>query len=304
MIALGPVVEEALALLRATMPATIMIEADLADPAGLILADPTQVHQVIVNVGTNAAHAMQRGGGVLRVEQRTVVGGHPLAGPIPGSLPPGRYLRVMVADTGQGMSPETLRRAFDPFFTTKRPTEGTGLGLAVVHGIMRGHQGDIVIESDAGAGTKVWLYFPEVSGPAPAEALEPAAPPSGHGEMVMLVDDEPALVRLGTRLLAGLGYRAVGYDSAEGALAAFLAAPDAVDLVFTDLMMPGMTGVELARAMLARRPDLKVVVASGYAGALGPDELKALGIRDLVSKPFDLYTVGEVLARCLRNAPR
>jgi CheY-like chemotaxis protein len=120
----------------------------------------------------------------------------------------------------------------------------------------------------------------------------------------MLVDDEPALVRLGTRLLTGLGYRAVGYDSAEAALEAFLAAPEAVDLVLTDLMMPGLTGVELARAMLARRPDLRIVVASGYAGALGPEELRALGIRDLVSKPFDLYTVGEAIARCLGNAPR
>ncbi len=303
-IALAPVVEEALALLRATVPATITLESDLGDGGALVLADSTQVHQVLVNLGTNAAHAMQRGGGVLRIEQRTVDASHPDAGPVPASLPPGRYVRLMVADSGQGMSPEILRRAFDPFFTTKRPAEGTGLGLAVVHGIMRSHDGGIVIESDAGAGTKAWLYFPQVAGPASAALGELAPPPLGHGETVMLVDDEPALVRLGTRLLVSLGYRAVGYGSAETALEAFLAAPEAVDLVFTDLMMPGMTGVELARKMLARRPDLKVVMASGYAGALGPEELRELGIGELVSKPFDLRTVGDAIARCLRSLPR
>ena len=303
LIALAPVVEEALALLRATVPATITIEVDLADSDAMILADSTQVHQVIVNLGTNAVHAMQPGGGALRSEQRTIESTGPDAVPIPGALPPGRYLRLAVTDSGRGMTPETLRRVFDPFFTTKRPAEGTGLGLAVVHGIMQSHDGAITIESDAGSGTTAWLYFPQVFGPTPLQPGELVAPPRGHGETIMLVDDEPALVRLGTRLLIGLGYRAQGYTSPEAALTAFMAAPEAIDLVFSDLMMPGMTGSELARQMLARRPDLKVVIASGYAGALGTEELSNLGIRELVSKPFDRYVIGETIARCLRSRP-
>ena len=299
-VALAPLVREAMGLLRATLPSTIMISAEFVGPDAVILADPSQVHQVIVNLGTNAVHAMVEAGGTLRIEQGVVDVGPPDAGPVAG-VAPGRYLRLRVSDTGPGMSPATLRRVFDPFFTTKGPTEGTGLGLAVVHGIMRSHEGAITIESRPGAGTTATLYFPHVAGSAPAAPSEPTAPPQGRGERIMLVDDEVALVDLGTRLLTRLGYRARGYRSAEAALAAFVADPAEIDLLLTDLTMPGMAGSELARQMLARRPDLPVILTTGYAGALGPEELAGYGIRELVSKPFDLHSVAEAVARCLRR---
>ncbi len=298
-VAVAPVVREALALLRATLPATITIQADFNAPGAMILADPSQVHQVIVNLGTNAVHAMEDRGGTLHLSQRVVVVAPDGREGTTPNLPARHYVQLTVSDTGHGMAPEVLRRVFDPFFTTKPPTQGTGLGLAVVHGIMRSHDGDIDIVSRQGEGTTVTLRFPVAAGEGPVTA-DPGALPLGRGEVVMFVDDEPGLVQLVSRMLTQLGYRPRGFTSPVESLAAFLLAPDEIDLVFTDLTMPGMTGTELAREILAQRPDLPVVLASGYAGLLGPDDLDAAGIRELVPKPFDLETLAGLVARHLR----
>ena len=295
----APLLREALALLRATLPATITIHAEFDAPGATILADPSQIHQVVVNLGTNAVHAMEDRGGTLRLHQR-VIDPAPGGGDSPPTgNPPRQHVEVTITDTGHGMAPEVLRRIFDPFFTTKPPTQGTGLGMAVVHGIMRSHDGDISIESRPGEGTTVTLRFPAVAA-AESVPAEPGTIPVGRGEVVMFVDDEPGLVQLVSRMLTQLGYQPRGFTSPVETLAAFVAAPGEVDLVFTDLTMPGMTGTELARQLLARRPDLPVVLASGYAGVLGPDELDAAGIRELVPKPFDLEVLAGVVARHLR----
>ncbi|MGE0442060.1 MAG: PAS domain S-box protein [Gemmatimonadales bacterium] len=295
---LEPVVREAITLLRATLPSTVTIETDLGAVDGFILADSTQIHQVIVNLGTNAVHAMREAGGTLGFElARVEVGGAGEAGG-PAGLAAGRYLRLRVRDTGQGMSADTLRRVFDPFFTTKAPNEGSGLGLAVVHGIVSHHDGAALLDSTPGAGTVATIYLPEVAGRVePAEREDVL--PLGNGERILLVDDEAPLVTLGTRLLERLGYRPVGHSSSEAALAAFLADPDAFDLVFTDLTMPRLTGGELARRIRVVRPDVPVVLTSGYAGAMAPEELARLGVREIVSKPFELRAVATAIARSL-----
>lgn len=287
----APLLREALALLRATLPATITIQADFDAPGATILADSSQIHQVIVNLGTNAVHAMEARGGILRLHQEVI-------DRVPGGGN-GRDVRITITDTGYGMAPEVLRRVFDPFFTTKSPNQGTGLGLAVVHGIVRSHDGDISIASLPGEGTTVTLRFPAVAGAGPVPT-EPGTIPLGQGEVVMFVDDEPGLVQLVSRMLTQLGYQPRGFTSPVESLTAFLAAPGDIDILFTDLTMPGMTGAELAREVLARRPGLPVVLASGYAGALGPDALGAAGVREVVPKPFDLETLASVLARHLR----
>ncbi len=302
-IALEPVVREAVSLLRATLPATIEIRTDLGEADALILADPTQVHQVIVNLGTNAVHAMRAAGGILRLSQ-TIVDGTS-GGTLPATLPPGRYVRLTVSDTGHGMSVETLRRIFDPFFTTKAPAEGTGLGMAVVHGIMRSHEGDIGIHSRPGEGTEVVLHFPlvERQEASPDSGIPPV--PRGAGERILLVDDESELVRLGTRMLTQLGYRVSGYASPQEALAAFRGRPEDVDLVVSDLTMPGITGADLAREVLSLRPELPVLLTSGYLGALTPEAMEEIGIRELLVKPFESRTLGEAIWRCLRgDGPR
>ncbi len=217
------------------------------------------------------------------------------------SLRPGRYLRLSVRDTGHGMEPVTIERIFDPFFTTKHPGEGTGLGLAVVHGIMQSHDGAVTVESVPGEGSVFALYFPAIDGrPLPA-ASEAGPLPMGTGQHVLIVDDEPALVRIATRIFERLGYRVTGFGKPAEALAAFLARPDDFDLVFSDLTMPRMTGLELAREITALRPGLPVILTSGYTGAIDPQEMERTGVREVVPKPFLARTIADVAERLLRR---
>ncbi len=301
LIALEPVVLEALKLLRASLPTTIEIRTTVTPEDHLVLADTTQIHQVVLNLCTNAAHAMQEHGGVLDVSCHSVEVDAELAKEHPG-LNPGLYMRLSVRDTGHGMDRLTLDRIFDPFFTTKQPGEGTGLGLAVVHGIMQSHDGAVTVASEPGAGTVFSLYFPAIEGRAIAASREEPPEPRGTGQRVLLVDDEPALVRIATRVLERLGYQVIPHTEATAALADFLARPDAFDLVLTDLTMPRMTGLELAREITARRPELPVILTSGYSGALDLTEIQEAGIREVLGKPFLARTIAEVVDRVLRSA--
>jgi CheY-like chemotaxis protein len=299
--ALQPVVLEALRLLRATLPTTIEIRTEIATDQAVVLADPTQIHQVVVNLCTNGAHAMRARGGVLSVSYGRMEVDQPFASAHAG-LRPGPYVRMTVSDTGHGMDGVTLERIFDPFFTTKAPGEGTGLGLAVVHGIMQNHEGLVTVESQPGRGSLFNLYFPAAGGGMPVEETREGPLPGGRGEHILVVDDEPAVVEVASRLLTRLGYRVTGHTSPARAMAELRRDPAAFDLVLCDLTMPELTGTELAGQLRTLRPELPVVLTSGYSGSLDQDELQALGIRELLSKPFLLQALAETIRRNLTSA--
>jgi PAS domain S-box-containing protein len=295
---LGPVVKEALRLLRASLPATIDIRLDIDDDSPPVLCDPTQMHQVLMNLGANAAYAMRAAGGVLAVSLRAVEVESAMVAQYP-QLRTGRTVCLAVRDTGCGMDAATRERIFEPFFTTKAPGEGTGLGLAVVHGIVVNHEGVVAVDSRPDAGTVFNLYFPVVES-AESESITETPPlPRGQGECILFVDDEPAVVQIGGRMLTKLGYRPLAFTSAMDALAAFRANPDEIDLVLTDMTMPNISGVELARQVYALRPGLPLVITSGHMQAEDADQARALGVRCFVEKPFMLSTLAETFYQAL-----
>jgi two-component system, cell cycle sensor histidine kinase and response regulator CckA len=295
-------VRDALNLLRSTLPATIRIDAELGQ-APLVLADPTQIHQIITNLGTNAAHAMKARPGQLSVELDTVAVDAETAH-AKRELQPGRYARLTVKDNGEGMSPETLKHIFEPFFTTKSPGEGTGLGLAVVHGIVRDHEGAIFVDSELGRGTTVTLYFPEHEVTLVEDAEPPPSLVRANGETVLFIDDEVVLCRSVAGLLERLGYHVTARSDPAEALELFRRTPRAFDVVLTDLTMPGLTGVDIAREVLKVAPHKPVLVMSGFNSTWTPETLRTLGVVDLISKPLSAARLSQTLARALGRAQK
>jgi PAS domain S-box-containing protein len=297
------VVAEAFKLLRATIPATIQFKVSLSSATPTVLADATQIHQIVMNLATNAAHAMRDQPGWLeaRLEglevDAALVAAHP-------ELRPGRYARLTIGDTGHGMDRATLERIFEPFFTTKALGEGTGLGLAVVHGIVMAHDGCITVQSQPGQGTTFSLFFPALATEEAEAAAGPAAIPRGHGERILLLDDEEPLVMLGKKMLERLGYTVATETNPLLALSAFQAQPDAYDLVVTDLAMPRMAGTELARQLLLIRPTLPIILVTGYSASLTGESVQAMGIRELVLKPLSRHSLGEAVDRVLKANPK
>ncbi|MBE2213423.1 MAG: PAS domain S-box protein [Opitutaceae bacterium] len=300
---LQDVLREALKLLRSTLPATIEIASRVDDAAPTVLADPSQVHQVVMNLGTNAAHAMRERPGRIDVELGVAEAGPALLERIP-ELTPGRYVRIIVSDTGGGIGPETLKRIFEPFFTTKAPGEGTGLGLAVCHGIMRDHDGAITVRSTPGQGTTFELFFPaHVQEPVAAKSASEEMP-IGRGERLLVIDDEKAICASMKSILTRLGYRVAEYSDPVAAVEAFRAEPGSFDLVLTDLTMPRMTGIDVARAVLEARPGLPVLLTSGFSASWTPEAVRSLGIHDLVAKPVSLPMLALMLRDALDRHPR
>jgi len=296
-IQLRPVVEEALKLLRASLPAMMEIRTDFLAEEPAVLADATQIHQVIMNLGTNASHAMGEEG-ILEVREAMIDVDADLARTSP-ELRVGRYLHLLVSDSGCGMDRATLARIFDPFFTTKATGEGTGLGLSVVHGIMKAHDGAITVYSEPGVGTAFHLYFPMVEGGVSAAPTSATPPPRGHGERLLYVDDEEPLVYLATQVLGRLGYEVTGFVEAEAALKAFLAEPDRFDVIITDLSMPRLSGRDLATRILQVRPNIPIILATGYIRPQDTEGALRLGIRDLILKPNTVEDLGHALHRIL-----
>jgi CheY-like chemotaxis protein len=277
-----------------------------------VRADATQIHQIIVNLVTNAAHAIGDGAaGCITVSLDEV---HVAQGRGPGSvlgseLKAGRYLRLSVNDTGGGMDKATLDRVFDPFFTTKPVGRGTGLGLSVVDGIMRSHDGSVIVSSEPGRGATFRLHFPAAPATDAPSAVETKRAQSdfsgveaqGHGRRVMYIDDEEALVYLMTRVLQKSGYRVTGFSDAEQALGELRDRPRDFDVIVTDLSMPGMSGFHVARAIQQIRDDLPVVITSGYVRAEDRETAKEVGVRDLVLKPDTVEELGRVLEKLLEG---
>jgi PAS domain S-box-containing protein len=297
-IQLRPVMEESLKLLRATLPATIEFGTSFAADAPTVLADATQIHQILMNLENNAWHAMRDRTGRLQVklERRVVDAGEAAAQP---QLRPGIYARVSVRDTGSGMDQATLGRIFEPFFTTKPVGDGTGLGLAVVHGIMHTHDGAITVESQPGEGTVFHLYFPAHVGEVTMTAPEAGPVPRGHGERVLWVDDEKVLVQLGQKMLGSLGYAVEVATQPAEALALVRADPKRFALVLADQTMPGMIGLTLASQLRQLRPDLPIILMTGYAASLTPAQLEAAGINRILLKPATVHALGTAVQAAL-----
>jgi two-component system cell cycle sensor histidine kinase/response regulator CckA len=300
-LSLAPVIEEAVKLLRATLPAGIELATNLAEDAPQVLAAATQLHQVIVNLCANAWQAMDGKPGRIDI----VLEGMNLDAATEG-LQPGRYAYLSVRDTGSGMDAATQARIFEPFFTTRAAGQGTGLGLSVVHGIVEGHQGAILVQSAPEGGTTFHLYFPAAD-PA-AETVPPkpesTAPQRGNGQHVLYLDDEEALVMMVPRLLERLGYRVSGYTSAKEALAAVRADPGQFDLVVTDYNMPGMSGLDVADELARIRPDLQVAVTSGYISDELRQKAPASGVQHLIYKPNTVEELCDAVHRLTREIRR
>jgi len=296
---LGLVIEEARRLLRATIPSTIAIETDIAPDCGQVMGDATQIHQVLLNLGSNAAHAMHAHGGVLRISLAPVDTNTPRTATL-ATLTAGDYLRLSVSDTGHGMEEATIQRIFDPFFTTKEVREGTGLGLAVVHGIVRAHRGAIDVESKPGAGSTFHIYLPVAILPGmDGVSSESPQAPRGRGESIFIVDDEDTVASFTKFALENKGYRAATVDTAANCLAALRSDPTACDLLITDQTMPGMTGTDLAAKIRAFAPKLPIIVMSGYFLKIPPQELAQIGQIDLLGKPFTTDELGWMVYRAL-----
>ncbi len=296
LIDLRPVAEEALRLLRATVPRMIEIRLETEVDLPLVMADATQVHQVLMNLGKNACDAMLGRGGTLTIRLASERIESQRDSPSP-ELHPGYYLRISVEDTGTGISPEVLERVFEPFFTTKGHGEGTGLGLSVVHGIVRGHHGAIMVHSILGAGTVFDLFLPAAEHEASraAKAASAISTPAGKGERVLYVDDEEQLVLLVTRMMERMGYQVTGMTRPSDAIDAVRADPGRFDLVLSDLGMPGMSGMDLAEELLQLRPDLPIIITSGYVRAEDARRAEQIGVRDVVMKPNTVAEIGQLI---------
>jgi signal transduction histidine kinase len=288
---------EAIELLHASLPATLSVRTALRAPDARISGDATQFQQVIMNLSTNAAHAMD-GHGTIEITLDTIETNGDLM-LSHGTLPVGRYVRLSVSDAGHGMDRPTMRRIFEPFFTTKAAGSGTGLGLAAVHGIVTEHHGAINVESVPGAGTRFEAYFPRTEALGRDDGKTDATLPQGGGQTILLVDDEHDLVLVGEEMLASLGFEPVGFDNSGAALGAFCADPQRFDLVLTDEIMPTMTGTELARDIHQLRPELPIVLMTGYAGPVAIDGMQDTGIREIIRKPLLSSTIAQCLARHL-----
>jgi PAS domain S-box-containing protein len=293
------ILKEALRLLRATLPSTIEIRQTIGAGCGPVEADPTQIHQVLMNLCTNAAHAMREKGGVLEIELQPVQFGRPEIQRFPG-LRSGFYLELTVKDSGHGIAPENLERIFDPYFTTKDKGEGTGLGLAVVQGIVKAHRGAIFAESRTGEGASFHVLLPVIEIEAAAER-EPAAELKRGGERVLLVDDESDLVEMGRLMLERLGYSVAVRTSSIEALELFKSDPDRFQLVITDMTMPNMTGDQLAQKLLEIRPRLPVILCTGYSERMTEARAREMGIKAFVMKPVVMQDLSVTIRKVLEN---
>jgi len=283
-LALGPAVKEIAKMLKASLPANIELRLELSASDHTVMANLTQFHQVVMNLVSNAAHSMPESGGLVRVSLGLAQGEPEDMEARQRLGVDGDLVRLTVADTGVGIDPEILDNIFDPFFTTKKPGSGTGLGLSLVHGIVSAHAGAVIVRSTPGKGSVFHVYLPESADPGAAQPQEPARLPELRGT-ALFVDDEDGLVEVGKRMLESMGFTVVAESDPLKALEAFERDPKGFDLLVTDQTMPGLTGAELAKMVLAKRPDLPVIVCTGFSETLNRERARELGIKGYLHKP-------------------
>ena len=294
----SPIVREALKFLRSTLPATIEIRQSIESDMGKVLADATQIHQVVMNLCTNAGHAMAERGGVLGIRLDEADLDAPAAEKFQ-DLDPGPYLRLVVTDTGIGMNRATLERIFEPYFTTKEQGAGTGLGLAVTHGIIKNHRGAITVESEPGKGATFEVLLPRLAAEPVEFANDVSLSIPGGNEHVLFIDDEEALVNMAQSSLGNLGYSVIVETGGNKALEVFRSNPESFDIVITDLTMPGMTGIELAERLKSVRPEIPIILCSGSIDESLREKAKSLGINDFLPKPVGVHALAEAVRRVL-----
>lgn len=300
-IEVASMVKEVCKLLRATLPANITIKTQLDDHIA-VMADATQLHQVLMNLCTNAWHAMQESGGTLTIALRRSTIDETFASHHPGLLPD-NYICLSVQDTGEGMSEHVRSRIFDPFFTTKKKQQGTGMGLAVVHGIVKGHGGTIAVETELGKGTRFDVYLPEVKCNECGVNLSDTSDPTINGnESVLFVDDEVPIIQLSKAILERLGYQVTTCQDGKEALALFEAKPDKFDILITDMAMPGMTGLRLASEIRRLRPDIPVVLCTGFSNRLEGQTPDELNVDEVLCKPVVKSQMGRTIRNLLDKA--
>jgi len=297
-IPIGRVAEEAMHLLAGYLPATIKISHRFDPTVGLVMADPTEIHQIMLNLCINAYDAMADTGGKLTLSLVPIVLDAGQAGRVAAGLGAGSYCRLSVSDTGVGMDADTRSRALEPFFSTKPPGEGTGMGLAVVHGIVKSCDGAIVIESELGVGSTFHVYLPTVATVAPTPTQPMEAPPRGT-ESILLVDDEPQIVEVFRTALTHLGYTVKSFTSPVAALAHFRENPHGFDVILTDQVMPELTGVQLAEEAMATRPDIPVVLASAYEEQDALRRIEQWPNVRFLHKPFERLTLALTVRKAL-----
>ncbi len=289
-----PIIKEVMKLMRVTLPSTIVINEDVDERCGRVLIDPVQIHQVLINLCTNAAHAMVGRHGVLAVKLDKVI-------PKSGNK---EWLELSVADTGDGIEEELLDRIFEPYFSTKEKTSGTGMGLAMVHGIISRQGGHIEVESEIGKGTIFRVRLPIAQRETGVEQVVSLGDLQGGSGRIMLVDDEEQVVQVTGEILQSLGYEIVGRTSPLEALQLFTSSPDDFDMIITDLTMPGLTGLELSERVKAIRPDIPVVLFTGYSDQVSKDAAVKAGIKEYCMKPISMRELSHVVGRFLGTAAR
>ncbi len=297
LIKMQPIVKEAMKLIRSTVPTTISITQNLQPDCGPVTADPTQIHQIVMNLATNAYHAMEKSGGELKVNLKEIeLGEYDLMTP---DMSPGLYACLSFADTGMGMNKDVMDRVFDPFFTTKKKGKGTGMGLSVVHGIVKGMKGEIKGYSEPDKGTEFRVYLPVVK--SASEKQEPKADDliPGGCERIFLVDDEQVIITMERLVLERLGYQVTSRTSSIEALEAFKANPDKFDLVITDMSMPKMPGDKLAAELIKIRPDIPILICTGFSETLTEERIKSIGIKGLLMKPMTIKDLAPMLRDAL-----
>jgi PAS domain S-box-containing protein len=302
-IQISPIVKEAAKFIKATFPSTIKVTLDISNNLGTIQADPVQIHQVIMNLCTNAFHAMEKKGGTLSIALKKIEFGPDDLASQPG-LKGGAYNRLSVCDTGCGMEPHVLERIFEPYFTTKEQDKGTGLGLSITHSIVKNHDGNISVYSEPGKGTSFHVYLPVIDSYSnEIETTSSITLPTGN-EHILLVDDQIHILQLMKQMLEGLGYTVSFRTGSIDALEAFKANPDQYDLVITDHTMPNMTGIDLAAALLKIRPDIPVILCTGFSEQVSNQTTGSSKITDILMKPVALKDLSQTVRNALSSKQR
>ncbi|MFO7753289.1 MAG: PAS domain S-box protein [Desulfobacteraceae bacterium] len=292
-----PVLKEVLKLIRSTIPANVHIKQDIQKDCGAVEADPTQLHQIAMNLITNASHALEDDVGEIAVRLKEV--DLETEDFISQNMESGRYAVLTVSDTGSGIADDMMGKIFDPYFTTKKNGKGTGLGLSVVHGIVKSYGGDIKVYSEAGKGTSFHVYLPVINKTAEFEKSEKNRPLPTGNERILVVDDEAPIIQLEEALLKKLGYEVSSSTGSIDALEKFKMDPYAFDLVLTDMSMPNMTGEKLARAMIAIRPDLPVIICTGFSERIDEQKAEAIGVKAFLMKPILNRDIAQTVRKVL-----
>lgn len=300
---LKPTLIDALRLIRASIPSTVAIQENLETEQEMVWADPTQIHQILMNICTNAFQALQGRAGAIRVAADRVCATDSMETMHPALVSGQYYMRIRVADDGCGMDRETVERIFDPFFTTKPFGQGTGLGLATVHGIVTGLRGAVAVHSEPGKGTEFTVFLPEHMIQRRTEAPVQPQVPNGHGERILLVDDEDCVLEATQRLLGVLGYEVTATASSSEALDRVTSEPDRFDLMLTDQTMPAMTGAQLAVAVRSIRSDIPIVLTTGFSESILPESVHEIGFQRILRKPYSRQELAAVLRQALESPP-